>query len=381
MRAGGSGAARGWRAAAIVSISLLAAAASRAESCLEGAQSRERAARTRTTYQFAQPGLGVDASGVLWRDAGHHAVRLRGTQDACWSGGAIEGAYPEDAVYECKLEHGYRGGPCRAFHTTAGMAPEVAAAATVIEDVRISHYGDGVSLEPSSGDVIVRRAWLHDLHDDAIENDFGRNITVSDSLIERTYMAFASRPRSRSRVDQRGRMFTVRGNLVQLHRFTNAYKQKPGHGGFFKWPEDGSGPRFAVTDNVFVVDDPGSGQLLLPLADQVAECRNNRLLWAGTRGGYQAWLTDGGGQSDRKRNNLARLQALSHCYTVVVKPFGQPKEAFLAEHWDPLVAHWRATHPAGAEAPAPGPDQAPAGSGSESTGSSSSSQASRKQAR
>jgi hypothetical protein len=376
MRAGGRGAARGWTAVAIALFSALAAGTSRAESCLAGAPARERAARIRTTYLFAQPGLAVDASGVLWRDAGHHAIRLRGSKDACWNGGAIEGPYPEDAVYECELEHGYRGGPCRAFHTTAGMAPEVAAV-TVIEDVRIAHYGDGVSLEPASGDVIVRRVYLHDLHDDAIENDFGRNITVADSLIERAYIAFASRPRSRIRVDQRDRLFAVRGNLVRLHRFTNAYKQKPGHGGFFKWPEDGSGPRFAVTDNVFVMDDPGLGQLALPLVNQIAECRNNKLLWAGTRGGYQAWLTDRGGPSDRMRNNLARLQALSHCYTVVVKPFGQSKEAFLAEHWDPLVARWKATHPAGAGAPDPGPDRAPAGSGSDSTGSSSSSQASR----
>lgn len=377
MRAVGSGAARFLRVTAIALLLPAVAAAAGAGSCLDEVQQRERAARTRTTYLFARPGVGIDATGVLWRDVGHHAVRLRGSADACWSGGAIEGPFPEDAVYECKLEHGYRGGPCRAFHTTAGIAPEVGAPRTVIEDVRISHYGDGVSLEAASGDVIVRRAWLYDLHDDAIENDFGRNITVTDSLIERVYMAFASRPRARSPVDQRDKLFAVRGNLVMLHRFTNAYKQRQGHGGFFKWPEDGSGPRFAVTDNVFVMDDPGIGQLVLPLTNQVAECRNNTLLWAGGRGGYQTWLTDGGGQSDRKRNNLARLEALSHCYRVVVKPFGQSREAFLAEHWDPLVARWRATHAAAAD----GPPQAPAASGIESTGSSSSSQASRKQAR
>jgi len=368
----GVGTTRSRTAATLVLASLLVASEGRAESCLATIQSPERASPAKTTYRFASPRHAVDAAGVHWRNVGHHAIRLRGAHSACWSGGTIEGPFAEDAVYECTLEHGYRGGPCAGFHTTAGMAPEVTAPETVIEDVLISDYGDGVSLEAASGAVTVRRAWLRDLHDDAVENDFAESITVEHTLIERAFMAFASRPRSRNRIDQRGKVFTIRNNLVLLHRFTNAYKQKRGHGGFFKWPEDGSGPQFAVTDNVFVLDDPGSGQLALPLANQIAECSNNKLLWAGSRGAYQAWLTDGGGHTDGKRNNLARLQALSRCYTVVVKPRGQSKEAFLAEHWDPLVARWKAANPAGRAAA-----QAPAGSGSGSTGSSSSSQTSR----
>lgn len=373
----------GTRSGTIVALLLacaLAPAEGRAESCLALAQSPVAATRAKTTYAFEAAGRAVDAAGVTWRNAGHHAVRLRGRHSACWSGGAILGPFAEDAVYECTLEHGYRGGPCSGFHTTAGMAPEVAAPETVIEDVFISDYGDGVSLEALSGAVTVRRAWLRDLHDDAVENDFAESITVEHSLIERAFMAFASRPRSRDRIDQRGKVFTVRNNLVLLHRFTNSYKQKPGHGGFFKWPEDGTGPQFVVSDNVFVLDDPGRGQLVLPLTNQIAECRNNQLLWAGHRGAYQAWLTDGGRHSDGKRNNHARLKALSHCYTVVVKPKGQSKEAFLAEHWDPLVARWKAANQAGRAAAAQAAadaTQAPTGAGSGSTGSSSSSQSSR----
>jgi hypothetical protein len=372
MWAADAGGTRSGTLAALVLACALTAAEGRAESCLALAPGPEAATRSKTTYRFDVPGRAVDGAGVTWRNVGHHAVRMRGRESACWSGGAIVGPFAEDAVYECTLEHGYRGGPCAGFHTTAGMAPEVAAPETVIEDVFISDYGDGVSLEALSGAVTVRRAWLRDLHDDAIENDFAQSITVEHSLIERAFMAFASRPRSRNRIDQRGKVFTIRSNLVLLHRFSNAYKQKPGHGGFFKWPEDGSGPQFAITDNVFVLDDPGRGQLVLPLTNQIAECRNNKLLWAGHRGAYQAWLTDGGGHSDGKRNNYARLQALSHCYAVVVKPAGQPEEAFLAEHWDPLVARWKAANQAGRAA-----TQAPTGAGSGSTGSSSSSQTSR----
>ena len=373
---------RSGTAAALVLVSVLAASAGHAESCLATAQGPEPAKRAKTTYTFAGPGHAVDAAGVVWRNAGHHAVRLRGNHSACWSGGAIEGPFAEDAVYECTLEHGFRGGACAGFHTTAGMAPEVSAPETIIEDVLISDYGDGVSLEATSGAVTVRRAWLRDLHDDAIENDFAESITVTDSLIERAFMAFASRPRSRNRLDQRGKVFTIRNNLVLLHRFTNAYKQKPGHGGFFKWPEDGTGPQFAVTDNVFLMDDPGSGQLTLPLENQIAECRNNKLLWAGSVAGYQAWLADGGGLSDGMRSNRTRLGALSRCYAVVVKPGGQSKADFLAEHWDPLVDALEGRESRGRRRAAPEPGSGADGrAGKDSTGSSSSSHSRRKEAR
>jgi hypothetical protein len=361
----------GWALAGAVTAAVLFGSVARAESCRDGAQRTERARPTKTSYAFSAPGLAVDATGVVWRSADHHAVRMRGSHDACWSGGAIEGPVGEDAVYECTPEHGWRGGPCTPFHTTAGLAPEVQTALTVVEDVRIAHYGDGVSLEPASGAVLVRRAWLHDLHDDAVESDFGKPITVESTLIERANIAFATRPRSRSRIDQRGNVFTLRGSLIRLHRFTNSYKQRPGHGGFFKWPLDGSGPRFALTDNVFLMDDPGRGQLTLPLADRVAECRGNVLLFAGGEARYRRWLRDGGGHGDGLRDNRARLAALGACYRVIARKNDQSEEAFLAEHWDPLVARWRAAVAAA---------QAPAGTGSVSTGSSGSSQSSRKDA-
>jgi hypothetical protein len=356
-------------AARAVAVALAASAvvyeAGHAESCLAAARETERARPTKTSYAYTAPGQAVDATGVAWRSTQHHAVRMRGSHDACWSGGAIEGPVAEDGVYECTPEHGWRGsGPCLPFHTTAGLAPEVKAPLTTIEDVRIAHYGDGISLEPESGPVVIRRAWLHDLHDDAVESDFGKPLTIESSLIERAFMAFATRPRSKSWVDQRAVVFTLRDSLVQLHRFTNSYKQRPGHGGFFKWPLDGSGPRFALTGNVFLMNDPGAGQLTLPLADRVVECRNNVLLFAGGEARYRSWLRDAGDLPDGLRDNRARLAALGECYRVVARPSDQSEAAFLAEHWDPLVARWTAAHAAG---------QAPTGAGSGSTGSSGSS--------
>jgi hypothetical protein len=50
-----------------------------------------------------------------------------------------------------------------------------------------------------------------------------------------------------------------------------------------------------------------------------------------------------------------RLAALSDCFTLVVKPDTQSQADFLAEHFDPLVAAWKQSHPAAAE-PQPQPE-------------------------
>ena len=332
-------------AAALAACLLLAAAPVRAGSCLATAKPAAAAA-TQTRYVYASPGRAFAARGVVWRNVPGHALRLAGSHAACWSGGHVDGPYPEDAVYECSAEHCPAGGcpqPCWPYHLSAGVSVRVAAP-TVIEDLRVSDYGDGISQEESArrADLELRRVWLHDLHDDAVENDWGASVRVIDSLLERVNVAFASRQRSGESIDARGKRFEVRNSLVRLHRFTNQYKRKPGHGGIWKWGHAGMDPRFAVTDNVFLADTGGG--LLFPLVDQVVECRNNKLLWAGTAEAWERALDDGA-DSDGL-DERGRLAALSHCYTVIVRPAAQSPAAFLAEHWDPLVERWRSSHAA-----------------------------------
>jgi hypothetical protein len=124
---------------------------------------------------------------------------------------------------------------------------------------------------------------------------------------------------------------------------------RAGHGTLWKWPHSGLGPGFIVTDSVFVGEKMAEGGLLFPLVDQLVECRNNKLLWAGTLSDWEAAL-DKGDDSDGL-DNRGRMAALSHCYTVIVKPASQTKAAFLAQHWDPLAAAWKATHAAAGGAP------------------------------
>jgi hypothetical protein len=338
--------ARAWTlGAAVAAMASLAALPSQAQVCLSGVRTVENATSSKTDYDFDTASKGVKAFGVTWTGIAGHAIGVDGSQAACFGGGYVHGPYPEDSVYECSSEHcpgGVCPNPCWAYHLSAGISVQ-ANAKSIIEDARVSDYGDGISQEESANrvDLEIRRAWLHDIHDDAVENDWGASVKVIDSLLERVNMAFASRQRSGENIDARDKLFEVRSSLVQLHKFTNQYKQKPGHGGFWKWGHDGMDPRFAVTDNVFVAELKGDG-LLFPLVDQVVECRNNKLLWAGTLDAFEDELDDD--DDSDGLDNRGRLAALSNCFTVIVKPAGQSKAAFLAQHWDPLVTAWKATH-------------------------------------
>jgi hypothetical protein len=342
---------------------MTAAGPADAQSCLSSARTSERASSAARDYSMDSSTHAVDARGVIWTNIRDHALFVDGTA-GCWTGGNIDGPYPENAVYECSSEHGYTGGTCWDYHTTAGIQVE-AGTPLVIEDLRIRDYGDGVDLAEESGNVVIRRGYFSDLHDDTVEDDWGtHSVTVEDSLFERVFMGLAYKRRSGAGDCASGRVFALRDSLVQLHRFTNSYKQKSGHGGLFK-DDEGCMPEFRVTDNVFLMGPvAGSGQVQFPPIGRTTECRNNVLLWQGTLAAYEDML-DTGDSSDAGSNG-ERLDWLNRsfngCYTVIVKPASQSASAFLAQRWDPLAAEWKATHPAGggtAPAPTPTPEPEP----------------------
>jgi hypothetical protein len=317
--------------------------------CLDSATSIEIADESQSDYDFDVPDKGVDARGVHWVGIPGHALRPAGNWPGCWVGGYVEGPYPENSVYECTPIHcpdGVCPTPCWEYHTTAGMRVDIAAP-VILEDVRISDYGDGIerSVSANREPLIVKGAYLHDIHDDAIENDWGASIVVLDSLLERVFIAFASRPRSGEEIDASDRTFEVRDSLILAHRFTHAYKNRAGHEGFWKWPHDGTGPNFIITGNTFVVVDEISGSLVLPLVDQVLECADNTLLWAGSSSSWNGWIGDPELASDGF-TNADRVELLSDCFTFIVKPDAQSQADFLAEHFDPLATAWKQSHPA-----------------------------------
>jgi hypothetical protein len=341
----------------------LTASASRAESCLSSAQVVDKASPSKRVYSYPSPGRAIDARGVSWLDIPDHALDLDGSALGCWVGGRIDGPYPENAYYECTSEHGYTGGgPCWDYHTTAAMAPDDGP--RIIEDVHIKDYGDGISVEARSGDIIGRRLWFENIHDDAMESDYAQaSLSCEDCLFERANMilAFDRRSSADGNTPKPGWSGELRNSLVQLHRFTNTYKQKPGHGSVIKDDPDVS-PVFRFTDNVFLLGPvSGSGQVQFPFIGYTEECRNNTLLWQGSLSAYQDMLDEG--ESSDGATNGERLtwlnQRFPNCYSVIVKPASQSAAEFRAQRWDPLVARWKATHAAAGGAPSPDPDPVP----------------------
>jgi hypothetical protein len=262
--------------------------------CLKAARSVEQASPHVFEYVFSSPGHAVDASAVVWSGSGQEEtlVSFEGDYPACFSGGArgavLDGGIPVDAMYECTTQHcgGTCPTPCYSYHSAAGLGPDVGAL-QVIEDIQIRDTGDGVSLETGAArDAVVRRVYMHNIHDDAFESDFGLGgFTVEDVLVERAHTAFAMRLRGGASGDQRDRLWTIRDNLVRLYAFPNGYKQKAGHGNVFKLDESANEPRFRMTGNTIVVGpDPGSSTLFPPVS-RVEECANNVYLFLGTQSG------------------------------------------------------------------------------------------------
>lgn len=335
--------------ASVLPLLVLGAAAGAQDSCLDASVGVEAASAGEDEYAFTSPGDAVDAAGVLWAGLPGHAIHLVGGESACFAGGVVAGPYDESSVYECTSRHcpGHVcPTPCLAYHTTAALAPQVDAPLTVIDDFRGSGYGDGISLERESGDLLVRRAYLHDLHDDAVESDWGRHsVIILDSLFDRVTVGLATRQRKKGGAKASNEVWELHDSLIRLHAWPNTYEMRPGHSGFFK--ADKKKKRqvtYRITGNVFFAGPLASdGAVLFPIVTKTEECADNQLFWSGSQEAWDEVLDDGDGQPD-KLNNRERLAALAACYTVTVKPAGQSEADFVAEHWTPRADAWRAAH-------------------------------------
>jgi hypothetical protein len=345
-------------AAALSTFTGLAAAETHAESCLDSASSVVSVSGGTRDYEFAS-GEAVDAGGNRWLGRLSDGIEFTGAVLGCWAGGTFDGQLPENICYECTSEHGYPG-QCtcvgEGYHTTSAMRPDEPAP-IVIEDAHLANYGDGISVGPDSGDVIARRVWFQDLHDDAMESDYAeQNLVCHDCLFERVWIAQAYRRRSSASGNdpKPGLVMELRNSLVQVHRFSASYKMKDGHGSVYK--DDYYDPDFVVTDNVFLMGPVHGSGKQFPNPATTRECRNNLVLWQGTQSDWEDMLDDDTRQGSTNGEDLA---ALSRCFTTVIKPSGQSAQEFRAQRWDPLVAQWKATHAAAGGNPGATPTPTP----------------------
>ena len=183
--------------------------------------------------------------------------------------------------------------PWETFHHTGGFS--FANPDSVIENVRVSNYGDAINDGTARPTGPSRAAHTSMIHDDCLQDDYLNAGVIEDSLFDGCYVGISTRASSNnSSSDGHNNTLTMRNLLLRLQPMPTVYKgPAPGHGGFFKWDDEAHrSPKLALFDNVFRVDQlPNHGSLGLPDGYQVS-CSGNTIVWLG-RGSFPeaaSWL-------------------------------------------------------------------------------------------
>jgi len=191
-------------------------------------------------------------------------------KDSCWYGGFLSGAWDEndpDVTWEDPYHHA-GGFTC--------FVPDF-----LLEGVRIHNQGDGIHVE--APDMRIHGAYLSDIHDDCVENDEMHTLSMTDSLLDGCYVGLSAR----GSPDGSDNVWEIRDSLIRLEAQPTIYKPErygpaPGHGGFFKWDDNGS-PRVALHGNIFQADEDAiHGTLGLPDSLVFESCSNNIVVWGGS---------------------------------------------------------------------------------------------------
>ncbi len=212
-------------------------------------------------------GRDVDGDDIAWTVTLRNGDTGRGS---CWFGGEINGPW-NDTDSGVTWEEPY--------HHAGGMTIELAD--FLIEGVRIDNQGDGI--RTYGPDIRVVGAHLSDIHDDCIENDDLYSVTIERSLLDGCYVGLSARPFTTSAPDGSGNLWTVSDSLIRLEAQPTVYKgPSPGHGGFFKWDDEGRAPQLSIHDTVLRADQyPNHGTLGIPDGLEIASCSNNTMVWLG----------------------------------------------------------------------------------------------------
>jgi hypothetical protein len=228
----------------------------------------------------------IDAHTATWtaqwpvQDQFNNPVRFAGGPSICFSGGTIQGNYPEQIGSDSHSTWEY-------MHSTTGL--EVYADNTTIEGTRIHNYGDGIDYNygPFSN-FIIKGVHLSYIRDDCVQNDYLYSGLIEDSLFDGCYSAFSARTytgQDPPAKDGSNNLWTIRNSLIRLEPMWGVYENRgliPGHDGWFKWDSSGISPRLALHNNIFRVDQDANNVGLGIPSGKLESCSNNIVVWLGS---------------------------------------------------------------------------------------------------
>jgi len=235
----------------------------------------------------------IDARTAVWtanwpvQDSFNYPILLAGGPNLCFSGGLIQGSYPDQISTDPNTTWEY-------MHGTTAIKSNGKNAA--IENTRIDNYGDAIDLSVNSENFIIKSVYLSTIRDDCVQNDWLYSGLIEDSLFDGCYSAFSARTYSGQSppADGTDNIWTIKNSLIRLQATWGVYKNRgliPGHDGFFKWDSLGISPRLALHDNIFRVDQEANNVGLELPQGKLANCSNNTLVWLGS-GPFPATLPE-----------------------------------------------------------------------------------------
>jgi hypothetical protein len=228
----------------------------------------------------------IDAHSATWtalwpvQDQFNYPIRFAGGPNICFSGGTIQGNYPEQIGSDSHSTWDY-------MHSTTGLM--VYADSTTIEGTRIYNYGDGINFNYGpSGNFIIKGVHLSHIRDDCVQNDWLYSGLIDDSLFDGCYSAFSARTylgQDPPAHDGSNNLWTIQNSLIRLEPMWGVYKNRgliPGHDGWFKWDSSGISPRLALHNNIFRVDQDANNVGLGIPSGKLESCSNNTVVWLGS---------------------------------------------------------------------------------------------------
>jgi hypothetical protein len=211
----------------------------------------------------------IDARQVDWSGQATKAFNIGGGANVCATGVSITGTYSLSTSWDTMHDQ---------------YAIQIRGPSYLVEAPSVENYGDGIWINSGGDNFTVRGAYLRQIRDDAISNDYGRAGVIDDSLIDGTYVGLSDRGQGTGPNDA---VTTLRNSLVRLQRFEQTYNSgEAGHGWFWKW--DSTGVKLALHGNIFFAEAPSiHGSHQFP-ASKVVSCKkpdgspDNLIIWGGS---------------------------------------------------------------------------------------------------